>query len=200
MNTNIVIVEGYDGSGKGTLIERLRESLGGKRVRVLGRKTEVELRPISLLIEQTPPTLCKETEILLRIALEFERLELLRRAQSEWDIIMLDRGIISLVSWVDYYDLDSRRYASLFSTLESALDGAKVLICSCDFETCWRRALEKETKSKKELLGEATNRRYYEKYMRNVELFRNRNSLVSTVDTTCSIAASLNHALSDLSL
>ena len=93
-NSRVYIFEGYDGAGKSTLIEKIRIALRRRSVRVLGRKAEPELAQISRLIEQPEPPLSHDTEFLLRVALEIERVHLVERSICEADFVFMDRGPI----------------------------------------------------------------------------------------------------------
>jgi thymidylate kinase len=190
MNENVVIIEGYDGSGKSTLIDVIRDTYRNKRVRVIGRKNEPELLSLSHLIEHDPQPLSNSVELLLRIALEIERLKIVTDASSKHDLVIMDRGLISLEAWVGYYDLEPSAYSSLFSIIERALEGATLFVCRCPFDECWRRISDKGNKSKKELLGKAINKEWYAKYGTACDAFVNPHYKLIQVDTECPIQQS----------
>src|SRR5260221_1515290 len=162
MNKNVFIFEGYDGAGKSTLIKGFIESLGNKTCRIVGRKSEPTLKGISSAIEDSVNALENRVEVFLRAALEIERLNLVKHSQKKFDFVVLDRGVISARSWVDYYNLNHSDYSKMFKIVERALEGATIIFCRCSFEKCWRRIKDKNEKSKKELLGKTTNSLWYQ--------------------------------------
>lgn len=200
MNENLLILEGYDGSGKSTLAKEIAAALSsrGKRVRIMGRKNEPALIPISNLIENTVPPLLPESEILLRAALEFERLRLVEKASERFDMIILDRGPLSAKAWVRYFDLNPRVFSPAFVHIEQALKNSITVFCSCSFETCWARIQEKPQKSKKELLGKELNREWYDRYMCTVRSSRTVQRKI-VVDTNEPIIRSLGVVLASVS-
>lgn len=198
MNSNLIIFEGYDGAGKSTLIEQLVMRLESKAVRIVGRKSEPRLKLISRAIERPPQPLVPDAEVLLRVALEYERMQLVSECRAQFEWILLDRGPISLMAWADYYNLDFSRYAGVFQFVTRALEGATVIVCRCDFERCWRRILRKGERSKKELMGKRINRLWYDKYYARVEAFRSRENRLFDVDTTGPVGASLATVMSNL--
>ena len=195
MNSKVIIFEGYDGAGKGTLIRKLIDSLSGKSVRVIGRKNEPRLKPISEIIECANPPFEKQTEVLLRIALEAERLKLVEEYSVCHDFVFLDRGFISAKAWVDYYDLNHSNFVALFQSLERKLEGATLIFCQCDFERCWRRIKRKNEKSKKELLGKKINADWFFKYRAQFREFRKSRYKIVEIDTTGPLRLSVSHAL-----
>jgi|ERR1051326_831435 thymidylate kinase len=192
----LYIFEGYDGAGKSTLIRKIRGLLANTSVRVVGRKSEPELMQISNIIERPEPPLSHGADLLLRLALEIERVELVHRCQREADLVFMDRGPISLEAWVSYYNLDRVKYGLIFDQIESSLNGATIFLCTCSFETCWKRICEKPNKSNKELLGEAINGEWYQRYMRAAEAFKTRREFrLVQVDTEHNITQSEEHAM-----
>lgn len=192
MNDNVLIFEGYDGSGKSTLIAELLVALHGKTVRVIGRKTEEQLIAISRIIEDPDHSLSNEAEMLLRVALELERLIIVSECRSRFDYVIMDRGPISVKAWARYYDLKFAEYKSLFETIERRLVGATVFLCHCDFEQCWSRIGGKEAPSKKELLGKETNRVWFERYAQVCNESHGKGYKIVDVATECDISHSLS--------
>src|SRR5690606_26656131 len=166
MDGHLIIVEGYDGSGKSSLVDGLRRSLGPQTdVRSIGRKDEPRLKPISELIEDEHSQLERDTEMLLRIALETQRQHLVRRALQVSGVVILDRGMLSLRAWLDYYDIPHGAFEELLNKLQNSVFDANYVFCQADFETCWSRVENAERRgSKKERLGKDRNRTFYDQY------------------------------------
>jgi thymidylate kinase len=183
MDNHIVVFEGYDGSGKTSLIKDLRERSADGRIRVVGRKNEPELRLMSSAIEDESEWLQHDTEILLRFALETGRQHIVRAALSSNELVVLDRGVPSLVSWIDYYQLPRSPFEALERECLKLYHNALLVVCVADFETCWSRIEEKESLSKKERLGREVNRRFYEQYVANVERLACLHAEVVHIDT-----------------
>ena len=197
MNERLLIFEGYDGSGKGTLINELARVCRGK-IRIIGRKDETGLKGMAQLIESSAVPLSRDAEMLLRLAIEFERLLLVAECSPNFDALILDRGLLSVKSWVDYYNLDPETYAGLFEVIEHSLEGATLFLCCCDFETCWSRIKDRNHKSRKELLGKRINQMWYQKYTQNCDAFCNARYKTVRVDTTCGIQQSLDTVVSNI--
>lgn len=122
--------------------------------------------------------------MLLRLSLEAERQHLIRRALRTHDLVLLDRALISLSSWVDYYELSRIPYDGALNHLETLLVGALHLFCEADFETCWSRIDSPlRVKSKKERLGKETNRGFYGLYHDNATVFTKRLGPMIRIDT-----------------
>jgi thymidylate kinase len=200
MNRNLYIFEGYDGSGKGTLISELAQFLRStnKTYRIVGRKDEEALKPISLVIEDPGRGLSHRTEMLLRIALEVERLRLITQYQGQHDCLILDRGPLSLQAWIRNYDLDPAPFLALLEYVDEALAGSVIFYCDCDFERCWTRIGEKATKSWKESLGKAANAEWHKKYHSVRESFSKKNYRIIDVDTTLPLSKSRERVISNV--
>lgn len=199
MQRPLVIFEGYDGSGKSTLIQAVQDSCPAKAVRVINRKDEPALQSISEVIDDDARVLRPDTELLLRIAIETERHDIVISALETHDLVLVDRGILSLRSWVDYYGLPSARYLGLFDDLEKRSEGAVLVVCTADFDTCWSRIESRALRSRKELQGKERNRLFYKQYFDNVRRFDNNGYQLINVDTTQqSIEASVQCVLNGL--
>lgn len=181
-NCRLVIFEGYDGAGKSSLIRTVCDSLTVQPIRIVGRKTEPNLIPISSAIENESGQLRPDAEILLRFALETARQEIVRQAASSGSLIMLDRATPSLLAWIDYYGLQWSQYEALARMQLDFYRNALLVICLADFETCWSRIESKEIHSKKERLGREINRRYYDLYMANLNRYAVEFQQVVSVD------------------
>src|SRR4051812_22199648 len=106
-----VVFEGYDGAGKTSLIKSLKSSTDISTY-VVGRKAEVELVGIASILEQeVRPSAA--AEMLLRIAVEVERGEIAEKTSASVDLHIFDRGVVSLLSWFDYLDVDRSAYEHL---------------------------------------------------------------------------------------
>jgi thymidylate kinase len=158
-NNKIIAFEGYDGSGKGTLINLFKGHLEDKKIRVVVRKDEPELQPFSNLIEAGGCS--RGAEILLRFALEFERIQIVRAELPKYDLLILDRSLISLISWIRNYNLAYNKYSPLVESLGAHLQGSTVIFCDAGFEICWERISQRQSHSKKELLGREVNSRFH---------------------------------------
>jgi thymidylate kinase len=183
MNRQVVIFEGYDGAGKSSLIRAVRDSYPEKSIRVVGRKTEPELQLISSAIEDESGHLQHDTEIMLRFALETARQHIVRKALAGNDLVMLDRGITSLLSWLDYYDVPQLQYEAFANQQLKHCEGSLLVVCVADFELCWSRIEAKGLQSKKERLGREVNRRFYDQYVTNVSRLAGKHGSVIYVDT-----------------
>lgn len=177
------MLEGYDGSGKSTLINALRSRLSGRSTRVVGRKNEPELADISKILERDDLRPDPEVEMLLRIAAEVERQNVITRSLSSHDVVVLDRGVVSLVSWFDYLDVSREPYEPLIERLHEYHQNALTVVCRADFETCWERSSIRGEQSRKDRLGKDVNRRYFSLYESNVKSHARSGSDVLFVDT-----------------
>jgi len=169
-------------------------------VTAIGRKDEPQLRPISALIESESAGFGSDTEMLLRISLETQRQHVIRRALDLQGLVLLDRGTISLRSWVDHYGLALNDYQHSLSRLEQLVVTAPHLFCTADFETCWSR-IDKphRVKSKKEKLGKAINREFYRQYNRNARAFSERVGPMLVINTVrYSVRECVSYAIAEL--
>lgn len=199
MQKRLVIVEGYDGSGKSSLIEAVCTGLAGKNIRVVGRKAEPELLGISSVLENERMRPQSDVEVLLRIALETERKYVVDRSIRNHDLVFCDRGIISLLSWFDYLRVAREPYEPLLQGLMNYYRDCLTIVCRADFDTCWTRIDARSSKSWKEQQGMDVNRRYFTMYEDSVRRYSAAGTDLVFVDTTeSSLAEStteIRHAL-----
>ncbi|WP_181954341.1 dTMP kinase [Kocuria coralli] len=179
----VVVFEGYDGSGKSTLISELRRRLPNASIRVVGRKAESQLVDIAKILEREDQRPDPNAEILLRIAVEFERLGIVSESLQHNDIVVCDRGFVSLVSWLDYLGVERAAFESLLVQLGDYYQSALTLVCEADFETCWTRSSQREQLSRKDRLGKEVNRRYFEQYDANIHAYAASNPGCVMIDT-----------------
>lgn len=189
MNDRLIVFEGYDGSGKSSLIREVRDNYRELPIRIVGRKSEPELQVISAAIEDEKGCIPHDAEILLRFALEAARHEIIRAALLANRVVMLDRGAPSLISWIDYYALPQPRYDALIAECVKHSQGALLIACVADFDTCWSRVAAKPSLSKKERLGREANRRFYDQYMTNLARLACEYDVVEVDTASQSLAA-----------
>lgn len=178
-----VVFEGYDGSGKSTLINAVLSELSGRSMRVVGRKKEPELVDISKILERDDLRPDPNVEMLLRIASEVERQKIITKSLSCHDVVLCDRGIISMVSWFDYLGVSREPYEPLLERLRGYHQNALTIVCVADFDTCWKRSSIRPEQSRKDRLGVDVNRRYFSLYEANVQAHADSGADVLFIDT-----------------
>lgn len=183
MQRRFVTFEGYDGSGKSSLIDAVCTSLAQKDIRVVGRKGEPELRGISSMLECEDLRPHPDVEVLLRIALEIERGYIIDRSLLDHDMVFCDRGMISLLSWFDYLHVAREKYEPLLQALMDYYCGSLTIVCRADFDTCWTRISSRSSKSWKERQGIDANRRYFAMYEDSIRRYAAAGSDLVFVDT-----------------
>jgi len=190
---SVFVFEGYDGSGKTTLMNAAASGpLGGQKVVCIGRKTESQLSDIAMAIERPEGRLVPESDFLLRVALEVERWGLVRDAVARGRTVLCDRGIISLLAWPDYLGINVYHLSALVDHLIKERQDALNIVCLADFETCWARIEHRGNPSLKEQRGKEANRRFFDAYHRSVDRAASAGLRILTVDTQrSSIEASM---------
>jgi thymidylate kinase len=178
-----IVLEGYDGSGKSTIINALRTRLSERSTRVVGRKNEPELADISKILERDDLRPDPKVEMLLRIASEVERQNVITRSLSSHEVVLLGRGVVSLVSWFDYLDVSRRPYEPLLKRLREFHQNALTVVCRAAFETCLERSSIRSEQSQKDRLGKDVNRRYFRLYEANVESHAKSGSDIVFINT-----------------
>ncbi|MEU0073924.1 AAA family ATPase [Streptomyces sp. NPDC006332] len=178
-----VVFEGYDGAGKSSLINGVREMLADKDIRAVGRKTEPELVDISRVLEREDLRHQGNVEVLLRIALEIERESIITRSRLNNEITVCDRGVISLISWFDYLGVSREPCERLLQGLMEYHSNALTVVCAADFDTCWKRISSRGEQSRKEKLGKDVNSKYFAMYEANVLRYAETAADVVFVDT-----------------
>ncbi|MBF6171109.1 dTMP kinase [Nocardia blacklockiae] len=183
MYRKFVTFEGYDGSGKSTLIETVRTRLSEKDIRVVGRKAEPELLGISRVVEREDLRPHPEVELLLRISLEAERKYVIEQALLDHDMVICDRAVISLLSWFGYLQVEREQFEPLLQKLVDYHRNSVTIVCNADFDTCWSRIGDKSSKSWKERQGVDANRRYFGMYEESIRLYKDAEADLVFVDT-----------------
>lgn len=197
LSKNFVVFEGYDGSGKSSLIDAVRAT-SERKVRVIGRKAEPELVDIARILEREDVRPSPHVEMLLRIAVEAEREDIVARSLLSEDLVICDRGIVSLVSWFDYLGVSREPYNAALETLLDQHRRAVTIVCTADFDTCWERSSSRPAskQSRKDRLGKDVNRRYFAQYEANVRRYADSGSDMVFVDTeNCDITESASTVL-----
>jgi len=196
----VAVFEGYDGSGKTTLMRAAASSTSTHQgVVCIGRKTEPVLADISSAIEKPEGRLVPEAEFLLRVALEVERWGLVRETAAQGNLVFCDRGVISLLAWPDYLGIGVGHLAALVDRLIQDRCDTLNFVCLADFETCWARIEARGEMSAKERRGKDANRRFFDSYLKSVDRAASAGLRIVTVSTqTASIDESTAFVASEL--
>lgn len=181
-----VTFEGYDGAGKSSLIGAVRAMLCSESIRVVGRKTEPELVGISSVLESEDLRHHANVEVLLRVALEIEREYIITQSRLNHDMTFCDRGVISMISWFDYLGAPREPCEPLLRGLMDYHRNALTVVCTADFDTCWKRISNRPEKSRKEKLGKDVNSKYFTLYEENVRRYTDTGADVVFIDTASS--------------
>ena len=170
MARSIVSIEGGDGSGKGTVIKSLQECLQerGVTTEVIGRDRDSAgelVGGITDLFKTCRPPERSPADFFLRIAREWERID--RAHASGADIVILDRGLLSIASRLSVFRVDIQNAFAVLTELfrHSKVDGT--VFCHCPFEIAWGRVQERAVSgekalSHKELLGTEVNKALFD--------------------------------------
>ncbi len=166
MGTRVLLFEGPDGSGKTTLIENFQNHLmkRGRTILLVGRDFNETIDSITKIITNKNIELDSNTEILLRLARENERIKIVAQNIPNYEYLILDRSIISAVSWINFHNQDSNKYRNLVLDLTKKLGKCEVIYCQLPFEESWKRTTNRPEKelSKKEAKGKEFNRKIFE--------------------------------------
>ncbi|UFS58713.1 AAA family ATPase [Subtercola endophyticus] len=190
-----VVFEGYDGSGKSTLINALVSSEATGSVRVVGRKKESELVEIAKVLERDDLRPDPRAEMLLRIAVEVERLNIISRSLLTHDVVVCDRGPISMIAWFRYLEVPSKAYEGLLEELWSFYRDSVTVVCRADFATCWQRSSGRLGQSRKDRLGEDANRRFFDQYQETVTSSGASIALIDIDTVNADVSTSLDEVL-----
>jgi thymidylate kinase len=157
--SKILLFEGYDGSGKTTLIKNFKDFLTTNSLSFteIDREFSSGVSNLTSCIRDKDATLAPNAEVLLRIAREFERLEAVKTKYNKFDYIILDRCILSAISWIKYYNLDYTPFQNIVNFFLENLGNSYLIYCSVPFEISWMRINQRGQLSKKEQKGKEEN-------------------------------------------
>ena len=143
METKVVLVEGFCGSGKTTLTESLAAYLATQAfaVLVIGEEASKSVANVTAILRDPDINITPATEILLRLAREFERMKLLNGSRGRYNYILIDGGLPSLLSRIAYYNGTTTNYDALVAELRDRLGSYYLVNCRLDFDRCWTRIL-----------------------------------------------------------
>jgi thymidylate kinase len=165
METKVVLVEGFSGSGKTTLTESLAAYLVTQAftVLVIGEEASKSVANITAILRDPDIDITPATEILLRLAREFERMKLLDESRGRYDFILIDGGLPSLLSRIPYYNGTTTKYDALVAELRDRLGYYDLVNCRLDFDRCWTRILARghSRSLNKEASGPEVNRSFW---------------------------------------
>jgi len=164
MKSNVLLFEGYDGSGKTTLIQNFQKYIAekGHSSLIIGRDFNKVIKNITFAIKDKETEITPRTEILLRFAREYERIKILRDNISKYNYLILDRSIISTISWIYYYNCSFEDFRCLATSISEEIGICKLIYCHLPFQTSWNRITSRGSLSKKELMGEKVNKMMYD--------------------------------------
>jgi thymidylate kinase len=145
METKVVLIEGFSGSGKTTLAESLAAYLVAQdfAVLVLGEEASKSVKNITAILRDPNIEITPATEILLRLAREFERMDLLDESRDRYNFIIIDGDLQSLLSRIAYSGAVAK-YEALVAELRNKLSAYYLVNCRLDFDRCWARILERD--------------------------------------------------------
>jgi thymidylate kinase len=166
MRARTILFEGSDGVGKTTLINNFQAYLAFKHISqfVLRGSGNRSTTKINFAIKDDTTKVGPDTEILLRLAREQERMKLLQENREQYEYILIDRGMISLLSWITYYGREHAKYEALTDELLAALSPCDVVFCHLNFEDSWERVTARggmRPLDRRELGGSEINARIY---------------------------------------
>lgn len=161
MSAKILLFEGYDGSGKTTLIENFGKFLDskGSSSLLIGRDYNDDIAILTKVITNKESNLHFSSEILIRLAREIERVKVLVKNLNQYDYIILDRSIVSALSWVKFHKEDHNKYWLITHNILEMLGDCYLIYCYLNFEDTWLRVNSRLDKplSKKEEKGKDEN-------------------------------------------
>lgn len=160
----ILLFEGYDGSGKTTLIENFCNYLknNNKSVLLISRDYNTPINTITSIIKDKESKINPTSEVLLRLARERERIHILEQEKENYDFIIFDRSIISATSWVKHYNLNAEIFDPIKHDLFSVIGECYLVYCYLPFDNTWERINSREKElSKKEQMGKEANQKMY---------------------------------------
>lgn len=187
MRSRTILFEGSDGVGKTTLLNNFQEYLAFKHISqfVIRGSGNRSTTKINFVIKDEATKLGPDTEILLRLAREHERMKLLQENQAEYEYMLIDRGIVSLLSWITYYGLEYSKYEALTDELLMALGPCDVVFCHLSFEDSWKRVTARggmRPLDRRELSGREINARIYSAQWSTFSTFSRSGFATHTID------------------
>lgn len=166
MKPKVILFEGYDGSGKTTLIKNFEKFLieNGKTCLLVGRDYNNPIKSITKIIQDKDSEICPVTEILLRLARENERTKVLNQELHKYDYVILDRSIVSATSWINFYSKPFDKFTNIITELVDSIGSCYLVYCYLSFEDTWTRVNSRQDKtlSKKEEKGKEANQKMFE--------------------------------------
>ncbi|MBU4350990.1 AAA family ATPase [Candidatus Parcubacteria bacterium] len=159
----IILFEGYDGAGKTTLISLFKRHLSSKGLSslVIDNTGNRVTANIDFAIRDGVLEIAPATEILLRLARECERIKTLKTEITKYNYIILDRGIVSLISWIHYYNLPYEKYKLHIEEIIEEMSPCYLVDCYLNYDESWNRVLSRGNLSKKESRGKEINNRAF---------------------------------------
>ena len=159
----IILFEGYDGAGKTTLISLFKRHLSSKDLSslVIDNTGNRVTANIDFAIRDGVLEIAPATEILLRLAREYERMEILRENKAKYDYIVFDRGILSLISWIRYHNQPYAKYKAFVEDILREMAPCYLIDCYLDFNESWSRVLSRGSLTKKESSGRKINNKIF---------------------------------------
>lgn len=160
----LILFEGTDGSGKTTLINNFKDYLNkrNKTCQIIDKSTIATAKSITSVYNNAE--LHKLTEIYLRVAREFAKINAI---DETCDYVIIDRALISLISTINIYDFKTEEFDSVISKLIENYGFYSTVFCCPPFEIARKRIEERALKtkkplSKKEQKGFEYNKKIYE--------------------------------------
>ncbi len=161
---HILIFEGTDGSGKSTTIHNFVQRLEthGKTYQLITKDNDPLTRQITEVYFKKP--IADEVEICLRLARELVKTELIDRSV---DVVVIDRGLISIVSSIIIFGLSLETFAPIASVVVAKYGEFNTIFCCPPYHIARKRVKDKVLDtgglmSKNESRGDEYNMRLYQ--------------------------------------
>lgn len=166
----VVAVTGFDGAGKGTVIEQIRcmADKFGLRVLTIGKADTPITETLSAAIQRKGAYFdradqwCIEAQILARFSRDAQRGSQAREFRGE--IVLLDRFVEAALGYAAYHECSSPWFDLLAKKITRGAGLTHVIHCQCRFDVAWERVKKRayegiQPMSVKELAGPETVRR-----------------------------------------